>query len=363
MASDGSFKDQGNQEYKLGNFLKAAGLYTKAIKEDAGNGVLYSNRSAALLKLKKVTKALEDAEEVIRLRPEWEKGYVRKANVLEDQEQFAEALSAYELALAITPDSTEIVVKVRFLCRKLGLPMKVAAPPAPPPKQPSHFRPLPTPTPKTHRKHAHKPPAASQRAIDRSTPDSGPSELSLTVSADLFASHCAPTQQTRRTRGATQILPAQTSDEEDAGGVQQTLEDQVEAAVGKGPLAQFALEHLELTGQEMMEGGTGFSPLVHFLPGGSTSEADEQEHHVRAETAFCDPDALSNFKEDMRQRCARLGAKGVVAVMPKPAISCPQVWKKADWPLGDVDGVFVQLDSQAVKVLWFIPMSEPKLPG
>lgn len=41
MASDGSFKDQGNQEYKLGNFLKAAGLYTKAIKEDAGNGVLY----------------------------------------------------------------------------------------------------------------------------------------------------------------------------------------------------------------------------------------------------------------------------------------------------------------------------------
>lgn len=41
MASDGSFKDQGNQEYKLGNWLKAAGLYTKAIKEDSGNGVLY----------------------------------------------------------------------------------------------------------------------------------------------------------------------------------------------------------------------------------------------------------------------------------------------------------------------------------
>jgi tetratricopeptide (TPR) repeat protein len=63
-------------------------LYTKAIKLDPTNAVLLSNRSAALLKLKKVTKALEDAEECIRISPDWEKGYFRKAAVLEEMENF-----------------------------------------------------------------------------------------------------------------------------------------------------------------------------------------------------------------------------------------------------------------------------------
>ena len=34
-------KEQGNDEYKKGNFLKAAAIYTKAIKEDPGSAVLY----------------------------------------------------------------------------------------------------------------------------------------------------------------------------------------------------------------------------------------------------------------------------------------------------------------------------------
>lgn len=47
-----------------------------------------SNRSAALLKLKKVTKALEDADACIKLKPDWEKGYFRKASVFEEQQAF-----------------------------------------------------------------------------------------------------------------------------------------------------------------------------------------------------------------------------------------------------------------------------------
>ena len=36
-----SLKDQGNSEFKSGNFLKAAALYTKAIKAEPSNSVLY----------------------------------------------------------------------------------------------------------------------------------------------------------------------------------------------------------------------------------------------------------------------------------------------------------------------------------
>jgi hypothetical protein len=38
---DLSLKDQGNAEFRSGNYLKAAALYSKAIKEDPDNCVLY----------------------------------------------------------------------------------------------------------------------------------------------------------------------------------------------------------------------------------------------------------------------------------------------------------------------------------
>ena len=38
---DNSLKDQGNREFTSGNWLKAAALYTKAIKEEPNNSVLY----------------------------------------------------------------------------------------------------------------------------------------------------------------------------------------------------------------------------------------------------------------------------------------------------------------------------------
>ncbi len=43
-----------------------------------------SNRSAALLKLKKVTKAMDDADKCVALKPDWEKGHFRRAAVLEE---------------------------------------------------------------------------------------------------------------------------------------------------------------------------------------------------------------------------------------------------------------------------------------
>ena len=42
-----------------------------------------SNRSAALLQLRKSGKALEDAEQCIKRRPDWDKGFYRKGLALE----------------------------------------------------------------------------------------------------------------------------------------------------------------------------------------------------------------------------------------------------------------------------------------
>lgn len=110
-----SLKEQGNEFFKAGNYLKAAALYTQAIKKDPSNPTLYSNRAAAFLHLVKLQKALADAETTITLNPNWEKGYFRKGCVLEAMERYDEASAAFNIALKYNPQSSEVAKKIKKL--------------------------------------------------------------------------------------------------------------------------------------------------------------------------------------------------------------------------------------------------------
>nr|XP_004247592.1 E3 ubiquitin-protein ligase CHIP [Solanum lycopersicum] len=110
-----SLKDQGNEFFKAGNYLKAAALYTQAIKKDPSNATLYSNRAAAFLHLVKLSKALADAEMTINLKPEWEKGYFRKGCILEAMERYEDALAAFRIASKYNPQSSEVSKKIKTL--------------------------------------------------------------------------------------------------------------------------------------------------------------------------------------------------------------------------------------------------------
>jgi len=110
-----ALKDQGNEQFKAGSYLKAAALYTQAIKLDPENAALYSNRAAAFLQLVKLNKALADADTTIKLKPQWEKGYFRKGCVLEAMEQYEEAISAFQIALEHNPQNTEVSRKIKRL--------------------------------------------------------------------------------------------------------------------------------------------------------------------------------------------------------------------------------------------------------
>ncbi|GBG74579.1 hypothetical protein CBR_g18988 [Chara braunii] len=115
----GSLKEQGNALFKAGSFLRAAVVYTQAIKEDPNNHTLYSNRSAAFLQLSKVTQALKDAEQTIRLAPTWEKGYFRKGCALEAMKKFDESLEAFQKAAEKNPKSVEVSTKIKQMARQI----------------------------------------------------------------------------------------------------------------------------------------------------------------------------------------------------------------------------------------------------
>ncbi|KAF8059431.1 TTC1 [Scenedesmus sp. PABB004] len=126
-------REQGNALFKAGDFLKAAAKYTAALREpgtpDADAARLYSNRSAALLKLNKVAKALADAEAAVRLDPGWDKAHMRMALALESAERLEEALAAYQRAAAAAAAGAdaEYAARVKALTKAVGRRASTAA--------------------------------------------------------------------------------------------------------------------------------------------------------------------------------------------------------------------------------------------
>jgi len=66
-------------------------LYTDALQLDPGNHILYSNRSAALLKQGQFTAALQDATQARDLCPQWPKAYFRQGVALQCLGRYGEA--------------------------------------------------------------------------------------------------------------------------------------------------------------------------------------------------------------------------------------------------------------------------------
>ncbi|KAJ0500552.1 putative tetratricopeptide-like helical domain superfamily, Thioredoxin domain-containing protein [Helianthus annuus] len=66
-------KRLGNEEYKKGHFLEALRLYDKAIGLSPANAAYHCNRAAALMGLKRLSEAVKECDEAIKL----DSGYVR----------------------------------------------------------------------------------------------------------------------------------------------------------------------------------------------------------------------------------------------------------------------------------------------
>ncbi|XP_019876272.2 STI1-like protein [Aethina tumida] len=101
-------KELGNNAVKENKFEEAILYYTYAIKQDASNYALYSNRSLAFLKVKQYFFALDDATETIRLNPTWPKGYFRKGEVEFITGRYVDAYESYAKALELKPDDLNV---------------------------------------------------------------------------------------------------------------------------------------------------------------------------------------------------------------------------------------------------------------
>jgi len=99
-------KEAGNEQFKLKNFSKAIELYSEAIDETPTDHTLFGNRSASYHNLKKYSEALVDSEKCIQIKPDWGKGWQRKAMALHGLNKLEDSLEAYEKGQELDPTNT-----------------------------------------------------------------------------------------------------------------------------------------------------------------------------------------------------------------------------------------------------------------
>jgi stress-induced-phosphoprotein 1 len=101
-------KDKGNEAFKAQRYEEAIKWFSEGLKLDPNNHVLLSNRSACYVKTGKLQEALDDANKVIALKPDWARGYSRKGAALHAMERYEEAKEAYKKALELEPNNEQI---------------------------------------------------------------------------------------------------------------------------------------------------------------------------------------------------------------------------------------------------------------
>ncbi|KAL0489279.1 Hsp70-Hsp90 organizing protein [Acrasis kona] len=104
-----SLKDKANDHLKKKDYLKAISYYEQALElapktsEDLSHihHILYSNRSAVYMAIHEYQKAVLDAQQCVKLNPNWQKGYLRLATSYMSIENLDEALKTIETGLKV----------------------------------------------------------------------------------------------------------------------------------------------------------------------------------------------------------------------------------------------------------------------
>ena len=103
-----ALKLKGARQFAAGQNREAEQTFTKCVEICPDNAIYRSNRSAARATLGDFRGALEDAEEVTRLRPEWGKGFSRAGVALFGLKNYSGAREAYRAGLAVSPGNADL---------------------------------------------------------------------------------------------------------------------------------------------------------------------------------------------------------------------------------------------------------------
>ncbi|GBC09964.1 hypothetical protein RclHR1_09230011 [Rhizophagus clarus] len=118
-----SQKTAGNEAFIRGDYREAYDIYSAALEIDPSNtnmmSKLYSNRSAVLIKLGKLTDSLKDMDKALELDPNFVKVLRRRADVYLKLERYEDAVQDLKVAVDLEGNNAEIRKELRNAEREL----------------------------------------------------------------------------------------------------------------------------------------------------------------------------------------------------------------------------------------------------
>jgi len=92
-------KERGNELFKAGDFPGAIREFDEGLKRNPENKFLFSNRSFAYIKLMEPVRAMADAEQALKLDPDFVKAWARKGTAHQLQKEYHKAMECFEKGL------------------------------------------------------------------------------------------------------------------------------------------------------------------------------------------------------------------------------------------------------------------------
>merc|ERR1712182_106192 len=118
-------KDEGNTQFAARLYEEAEAQWTRALRLDSDleddqiRMALYSNRAEARLRRQLWKEALDDAETVLKMKPDHDKALLRGAVALREQKKYTEALDFVKRCVEANPRHPEAIAMQKELADKV----------------------------------------------------------------------------------------------------------------------------------------------------------------------------------------------------------------------------------------------------
>ncbi|EGN98798.1 hypothetical protein SERLA73DRAFT_24460, partial [Serpula lacrymans var. lacrymans S7.3] len=100
-----SLKDAGNALFVKKDYAAAYAKYTEAIAVDSENAVLYANRSACGLAMKRYLDGFSDAKKATEIDPTYAKAWGRLATAQDALESYTSSIESWKRAIQALPET------------------------------------------------------------------------------------------------------------------------------------------------------------------------------------------------------------------------------------------------------------------
>eukprot|EP01134_Creolimax_fragrantissima_P000963 CFRG0963T1 len=127
QSSSEYWKARGNESFLKGKYDEAVELFSAGLRLDPRNYTLLSNRSACYYETRDTNLALEDANAVVAIAPQWFKGYLRQGMAYEKMGGLKEALACYEKATELHTETGGLEMEELLINTRHALAEKIWA--------------------------------------------------------------------------------------------------------------------------------------------------------------------------------------------------------------------------------------------